>query len=84
MGYGHNPLVLSHNGLDWQGTFGVTLRVLIDDVLTDGPIDFVVVVENDGAAVRRTARLVGRTAHALLLDDGSQLPIGDVLAVELP
>lgn len=27
---------ISHNGEEWHGTFGLTLRAMVDDLLSDG------------------------------------------------
>jgi hypothetical protein len=87
MGYAYNPLVLSHNGTDWHGTFGIALRVLADDMLADGPVECTIVVIEEreyGTAGRRRVTLAGRTADTLQLEDGSSVPITDVIAVEFP
>lgn len=77
---------VSHNGVEWCGTFGVVLRAFLDDVLGDGePIDAVVTyIGRNDEDTEVAVTITGITSSDILVA-GSRpdIPFEMVLAVEI-
>ena len=77
-------LVISHDGTSWSGTLGLVVRTALQDLLEDGPLDDVVVVEE---ALARGLRNVWRGTVESVTDSeitfygGASVEIDRVLAV---
>jgi hypothetical protein len=77
-------LVISHDGTGWNGTFELVARTALRDVLEDGPLDDVVIVEEARA---RGLRNIWRGTVESVTDSevafygGASVEIDRVLAV---
>jgi hypothetical protein len=81
-------LILSHNGVEWHGTFGVVLRALVVDLLSDEePFDARVQFDLPGGdQATWDVTVVDIGDHFMFCRQGNadvEIPLEQVLSVEV-
>lgn len=77
-------LTIMHDGSGWNGTFGLVVKTALADVLTDGPLADVTVVEEGMAKGNRnvwTGTVIGVGSDEITFEGGATVEIERVLAV---
>lgn len=73
---------LSHDG-NWTGSFAITVYVMCQDVLSDGPTRVEVQYEKDGEELQFVAELSAALIDELQFTDHEAVAVEAVLAVEV-
>lgn len=79
---------LAHDGNHWTSSFQTLLRALVQDQMSDGPLTVYLSVQFDGLGdgrdfLRVSGMLTGLTDTALVFEDGYQIPLANVLDIEI-
>lgn len=78
-----NDLVINHSPDAWHGTFGVLVKTLFDDLLSDGEPVEAFITTADGTGPKEHVVAV-TDSFALRAHDGRTIEIDDIVAVRIP
>lgn len=83
------PLKLTHTPGEWEGTFGIALHALVDDLLSDGPKEDVTVtyadITNAKATATGTVEKIDEDGNLILIQIPmpSAIPMLDIIEIEV-
>lgn len=74
---------ISHNGEEWHGTFGLTLRAMVDDLLSDGVgAELELAMIDPPEVVEAQIERVSPGGELLVAFDGTAYEIDRIMSVE--
>lgn len=80
----YGDLTITHDGSGWSGTFAVVVRAALEDVLQEGPLADVTIVEDGYTKGNRSTwrgTVESVTRFAIVFEGGSSVEMDRVLAV---